>query len=351
MNWKKLLPIPIVILILFYVFVFTEERQEESTSVNFWKYDFDEIKYFPPKEDFPYKDEYIPVEFQAYRDLKFFSSEPRFWIKNKDEQTNEEVIYEGSYLIKNLFTDLANLNTNFLTKETPETLQKLEISKENSPRLLLSSKGEEKTLYFGKTHKDKIYTYVLTDGFVVGLSSSIADKLKGKLYTLRDRSVLNLSGVYFRKVDVESDYLPIKLENEAYKENEILKQNWYLISGKKKRLTPNSGSKIDGLLKGFYFELFPDEPKGKGLAVLNELIKDQKPIQEIFIEFSNKTKVKLLLFTKTRLEDKDYIPLQKEVDGQVLTPAYIKLEVVNDWIQILKQIQEEPEWKPPTKQK
>lgn len=350
MNWKKILPIPLIFLGLLLVFLFTEEKQEESTNVNFWKIDFDGLKYLPPGEDSPFKEDYIQTEFRTLRVMDSLSAEPIFWVESKDKETGDTVLFEAGYIIKNLYTELANLNTNFMTRESPEVLEKLEINPKTAPRLiLLNGDKEEKSLFFGKPHKEKVFTYVLADGFVLGLSASSADKLKGNLNVLRDRQVFARTGVHFRKVQFDSEDRKYSLENDAFRDNDMLKQNWHLISGKKKKLNPNTGTRIDGILRSFYFDLFADDPNGKGFSILKELVVDQKPKAEIQVEFSDGVKAKLFLFIKTNIEGVDYVPVQKQFEGKQMSPAYMKWELIKEWIEILKTAEEEPEWQPPKK--
>jgi hypothetical protein len=343
-RWKKTIPVVLVFFALFLVFYFTEEKPEDSTTVNFWKYDFDRLDYTPPNKEFDVDGEYISKAFRIERIIESFSGEPKFWIVNTDSLVEEEIIYESSYITKNLFTELASFNTYLITKETEELKTQFGIKEVGSPKLVLWKDGKaEKTILFGKTNKDKLYTYISVEGFIIGLPSTTADKFKGSFYVLRDKQILSGSGIHFRSINLEGE-LQAKLENDAFKEKEVLKQNWFIYSGKKKRLNPNTGTRIDGLVRGFYTEVYPDEPEGKGFSVLLELLKEQTPVYILHIELTNGKKIKLSFYPKTSLDANDFYPMVKIVDGKKLSPVYIKTQTLNDFITHIKYAQEEPEW-------
>ncbi|MCX7999237.1 MAG: DUF4340 domain-containing protein [Leptospiraceae bacterium] len=343
MNWKKILPLILVFVILFAIFYFTEEKEEESSSVTFWNIDFDTIEYIPPAQESSLNGDYANKGFIAIREQQTFRSDPRFIITNVDATTNETMTYEGGYNIKNLFTELASLNTTFITQESPELLQKFSITS-TSPKLNLKNGNTIlKTIVLGKPNHSKGYAYAQTDNYVIGINSNITDKLKLELSNLRDKQLLNISGQFFRKVSFEGDVSYV-FENDAYKENNILKQNWYLISGKKKKLTANTGTRIDGILRGLYVEHFGDDPKTKGYAVLKELI-SASPSYEMEIENSDGSKLKLLFFSRTTIDGKEYIPIQKVHEKISFSPAYITKDRLDDLLNAFKFAKDEPEGK------
>lgn len=343
MNWKKLLPLVLVFVILFAIFYFTEEKQEESSSVTFWNIDFDTIEYIPPTQESSLNGDYANNGFTAIRKQQTFRSDPHFLITNLDATTNETLTYEGGYNIKNLFTELASLNTSFITQESPESLQKFSITS-TSPKLHLKNGNTIlKTIVLGKPNHSKGYAYAQTDNYIIGINLNITDKLKLELSNLRDKQLLNISGQFFRKVSFEGD-VSYTFENDAYKENNILKQNWYLILGKKKKLTANTGTRIDGILRGLYIEHFADDPKTKGYAVLKELVQ-ASPIYEMQIENSDGSKLKLLFFSRTTIDGKEYIPIQKVYEKTNFSPAYITQDRLDDLLNAFKFAKDEPEEK------
>lgn len=343
MNWKKFLPLVLVFIVLFAIFYFTEEKQEESSSITFWNLDFDTLEYTPPASDSSLNGDYGVNSFTAVREQSSFRSEPRFTITNVDVATNETLVYEGGYNIKNLFTELASLNTNFITQESSELLQKFSIT-QTSPKLNLKSGNKIlKSIIFGKPNYSKGYAYAQADNYIIGINNNIIDKLKLELSNLRDKQLLNLSGEFFRKVSLEGE-LSYQFENEAYKENNILKQNWYVLVGKKKKLTANTGTRIDGILRGLYIEHFGDDPKTKGYAILKELIQTN-PNYELSIESSTGSKLKLLFYARTTIDGKEYIPIQKIYEKTTLSPAYITKDRLDDLLNAFKFAKEEPEAK------
>ncbi len=343
MNWKKILPLVLVFLVLLAIFYFTDEKQEESNTITFWNLDIDTFEYIPPTSDSSLIGDYGVNSFTAVREQSTFRSDPTFTIKNVDSSTNETLVYEAGYNIKNLFTELASLNTSFLTQESPELLQKFSITS-TSPKLILK-KGNTilKSIVFGKPNYSKGYTYVAVDSYIIGVNNNIVDKLKLELSSLRDKQLLNISGDFFRKLSLEGE-VSYFFENEAYKENNILKQNWYIVLGKKKKLSLNTGTRIDGILRGLYVEHFADDPKTKGYAILKELIQ-VNPNYELNIESSNGNKLKLLFFAPTTINGNEYIPTQKIYEKTKFSPTYITKERFNELLNAFKFAKEEPEEK------
>lgn len=343
MNWKKILPLVLIFAILFSIFYFTEEKQEESSSITFWNLDFDSLEYVPPSSDSSLSGDYGVKSFNVVREQTTFRSDPYFLISTEDITTKETLLYEASYNIKNLFTELASLNTNFLTQETPEILQKFSIT-QTSPKLHLKSGNKIlKTITFGKPNSNKGYAYALVDNYVIGVNNNTIEKLKLELSNLRDKQLLNLSNDFFRKVSLEGE-VSYFFENDTYKENNIQKQNWYILTGKRKKLSNNTGTRIDGILRGLYVEHFADDSKTKGYAILKELIQ-AAPNYELKIETLHGKKIKLLFYARTNIDGQDYIPIQKIYEKITLSPAYITKNRLDDLLSAFQSAKEELEEK------
>ncbi len=334
MNLKRLLLILSIFVLTLLVFIYTDSKKEESADVNFWNYDFNEMKYTPPLEGFEDKDQYITTPFKMKRYYTGLKSHPFFEVSGVDVDSKIEYKYEGGYPVKNVFIDFSILKTRTLSQEDPSSLSKFSISA-NSPKIELGNDGVyEKTLLVGEKTRDKSSRYVLTENFLIALQNYILDKFTNKLNSLRHRQLLNIG-------DDSLIEIKVKGESNTYQFEDHGKGNWLKFKGKLEPVDTTLFSQLESSVKPLSYDLYPDDEIADGFAVATKLTSGT-PLWTLEFKTDQNQITTLLIFESINFKGTHYKPVLRKVNQWTESPAYIKEDIFLHILQLTKEIYDQP---------
>lgn len=345
---KKAILIAFAFLVLGFVFFLSEERHEEGlTEITYWKLKPEEIRYYPPKGSSEFE-KFIQTDLVFKRMETGLKTQPHFTIEGVDVESKEKFLYEGSYNVKNLFTEMSVLTTKSINPGKPEILEKFQISKEKSPSLemLVSSKVEKK-IYIGEETRDKAYRYLLSDNDLITIGSPVFSKFTNSPLELRERYYTRFGEFEVARIAFQSEGVRLTVENNPETKNGLQVSKWFKVTNGKFRLDPTDGGNLYAYLQSFKADLFPDEADGEGFAVAKELVSTET-FGQLDVFLINGLHFKIKLFPKTVLKNKSYYPVVKEVEKySSWSPSYAGEQSVTQLIDLLKKIQSAPEWTEP----
>ena len=337
MNVKRLVVILSVFLLILMVFLFLEPKQDDSVDITFWTYEFDVLKYSPPKDDYPEKDVFLKNPIKIFRQQSGLKTNPFFIVSGIDPSSKLEYNYEGGYPSKNLFTELSNLKTKTMAKEDLSLLKKFNLL-ESSPKIELGDESTtEKILLIGEKTKDKSARYVTTEDFLITIPNYIIDKFTNNLQYLRHRQLLSIGEDTYLLIKGSFENTIFEFENHGKNEKKNNQEVWFQFRGKLEEINPNIFSKLDGQLKSISYDLYPDEELADGFAVANQLT-STPPVLQLEILTEKKRKVRIQFYESIQFKDIHYTPVKRSIDGWTESPAYIKNETTLLLLQILKEI-------------
>jgi hypothetical protein len=334
MNPKRLLLILSIFGLTLLVFIYTDSKKEESADVNFWNYDFSEVKYTPPLDGFADKDQYIPNPFILKRYSTGLKSHPFFEVSGVDVNSNIEYKYEGGYPVKNVFIDYSILKTRTLSQEDPSMLPKFSISA-NSPKIELGNDGVyEKTLLIGERTNDKSSRYVLTENFLISLQNYVIDKFTNKLSSLRHRQLLSIG-------DDSLIEIKVKGEGNTYQFEDHGKGSWLKFKGKLEPVDTTLFSQLESSVKPISYDLYPDDEIADGFAVATKLTSGV-PLWTLEFKTDQNQITTLLIFESINFKGTHYKPVVRKVNQWTESPAYIKEDIFLHILQLTKEIYDQP---------
>jgi len=334
MNLKRLILVLFVFGLTLLVFLYTDLKKEESSDVNFWNYDFNEVKYTPPLEGFIDKDQYISHPFILKRYYTGLKSHPFFEVSGVDVDSKVEYKYEGGYPVKNVFIDFSILKTRTMSQEDPNTLQKFSIS-ENSPKIELGNdRVIEKTLLVGERTKDKSSRYVLTENFLIALQNYIIDKFTNKLSSLRHRQLLSIG-------DDSLIEIKVKGESNTYQFEDHGKGSWLKFKGKLEPVDTSLFSQLESSIKPLSYDLYPDDEIADGFAVATKLTSGV-PAWTFEFKTDQNQITTLLIYESIQFKGTHYKPVVRKVNQWTESPAYIKEDIFLHILQLTKEIYDQP---------
>jgi len=322
------------------VFIYTDSKKEESADVNFWNYDFNELKYTPPLEGFEEKDQYISSPFILKRYYTGLKSHPFFEVSGVDVDSKIEYKYEGGYPVKNVFIDFSILKTRTMSKEDPSSLSKFSISA-NSPKIELGNdRVYEKTLLVGEKTRDKSSRYVLTENFLIALQNYILDKFTNKLNSLRHRQLLNIG-------DDSLIEIKIKGESNTYQFEDHGKGSWLKFKGKLEPVDTTLFTQLESSIKPLSYDLYPDDEIADGFAVATKLTSGV-PLWTFEFKTDQNQITTLLIFESINFKGTHYKPVLRKVNQWTESPAFIKEDIFLHILQLIKEIYNQPSNTTPT---
>jgi hypothetical protein len=326
---------------------FTDEKVEDSGEVNFWKIDIDEIRYYPPKEPSAEFEKFIQTSFTMRMKKKGLRTNPFFTVSEKNTESNLDIIYEAGYGVKNLFTDLSVIKTKTMTNETPELLEKFSISEVKSPKLELYESGKLlKTILIGKDNKST--RFFSSEKFIISSNASVFDNLKNSTTYLREKQQVFTGESRMHNLEFISNS-SLKLENISAFDSTVSQQVWFKSQDKKKKVNPNSSTRMEGFINAISTGLFPDDKDGLGFTKVNEFVSGE-PISTLNITLANGTKYKIRFYPKTEIKGSGYYPILRSIENELNeSPAYIRELAYNNLVEILNTIRDEAEWIEPKK--
>ena len=340
MNLKRLLLILSIFAFSLLVFIYTDSKKEESADVNFWNYDFNELKYTPPLEGFEEKDQYISSPFILKRYYTGLKSHPFFEVSGVDVDSKIEYKYEGGYPVKNVFIDFSILKTRTMSKEDPSSLSKFSISA-NSPKIELGNdRVYEKTLLVGEKTRDKSSRYVLTENFLIALQNYILDKFTNKLNSLRHRQLLNIG-------DDSLIEIKIKGESNTYQFEDHGKGSWLKFKGKLEPVDTTLFTQLESSIKPLSYDLYPDDEIADGFAVATKLTSGV-PLWTFEFKTDQNQITTLLIFESINFKGTHYKPVLRKVNQWTESPAFIKEDIFLHILQLIKEIYNQPSNTTPT---
>lgn len=310
-----------VFLFLLGIFLFLDPKKEESPDVTFWSYDFSELHYTPPGQDFPEKEAFFPEPLQIRRTLSGFDDLPFFEVLGKDPGTGIEFSYEGGYPVKNLFNELTVLRSKTLTNEDPELIKTFSLLP-SSPTLTLGSDGEVgKLIRIGEKNRDKSGRYILTENFILTLPNYILEKFSGSPHTLRQNQVFPSGEDSILEVRFRIGNSSFLFENHD-REGKLTPQTWFLMKGKLIGVPAEPFSRFLSNLRNLPIDLYPDQNGADGFAVARELTSGI-PEAEIEFKTGKKKKIEIHFFPEIRFGDSTYSPVRRKIQNWVESPVFL----------------------------
>ncbi len=344
MNFKRVFIVLGVFALTLFIFLYTDFHKEDSTDVSFWTYDFNELVYTPPGENFKDKIEFNSKPFRVKRNLIGLKNHPFFEVRGKDPSSEIEYLYEGGYPAKNLFNEFSILSTKTMAKEEKSLLEKFSINSD-SPKIELGNDGEmEKLILIGERNRDRSARYVLTEEFLITLPNFVIDKFTSKPQSLRHRQVLSVGNESLQEIKVKFENQNLFFENHGKDSKNNSEDKWFKQKGKLEKINPEQFSRLDGLLKSLSYDLYPDDEIADGFAVAKKLTSGN-PIFEIELLTENSRITLLSLYEAINFKDTHYMPVIRKVDKWQESPAFIKQDTYFQLLYILNEIQSSPEFK------
>ncbi|MCB1141068.1 MAG: hypothetical protein H7A24_02275 [Leptospiraceae bacterium] len=339
MKYIKFISPVAILLFLLYIFLYTDEKKDDTTEVNFWRYDFDELRYIPGKNDSDEK--FFNEKFEIKRIHKGLKSNPFFRIHKKD--SGKDISYEAGHLSKNLFTDFSVLNTKTMAEADEEILKKFSIN-DHSPRIELYNSGElGKILRIGSLNRDRSYRYLEAEGYLIGIPDYIISRFTGEESLLRQKQLLTIGDDLLLSLNYSGDMGNFQFVNVPNHERNPAKQVWLKAHKSRIRINPSSISNLDGIVKKLSYDIYPDDEKGEGQAVAENLVSD-KEIHTLEIHLVSGKKIRIRFFPPVMLNSVFYHPVLRTIDDWKESPAYINQSNVNTLLQAIKHIEDEPPW-------
>lgn len=344
MNFKRIILVLGVFTLTLLIFLYTDFHKEDSADVSFWTYDFNELNYTPPGENFKDKNEFNSNSFRVRRYLVGLKNNPFFEVRGKDSSSEIEYFYEGGFPAKNLFNEFSVLNTKTMAKEEKSLLEKFSISPD-SPKIELGYDGEmEKVLSLGERNRDKTARYVLTEEFLITLPNYVIDKFTSKPQSLRHRQILSLGDDSLEEIKGKFENQSYFFENHGKDPKNNNEDKWFKQKGKMEKINPEQFSRLDGLLKSLSYDLYPDDDIADGFAVATKLTSGN-PIFEIELLTDKNRSTTVFFYEAINFKDTHYMPVIRKVDKWQESPAYIKQDTFFQLQYILNEIQSSPEFK------
>ncbi len=334
MNLKRLLITLSVFAFTLLVFLFTETKKEESSDVNFWNYDFEELKYTPPGEGFPEKELFLSVPLIFKRSHTGLKSHPFFEIRGIDPSSNLEYRYEGGYPVKNAFIDFSVLKTKTMSREDSSTLSQFSLQP-FSPKIELGKGGTyEKILLLGEKNRDKSSRYALTEDFLITLQNYIVDKFTNKPQSLRHRQILSLGDELFIEIKLKTENGIFHFENHG-------SEKWFQFKGKWESVDSNQFSRMESILKSLSYDLYPDDDMADGFVVASQL-SSGKPQWTLDLVTDRNQGTTLLIYDGIQFKGTHYCPILRKRDQWTESPAYMKEDTLLQILQLAKEMYDTP---------
>ncbi len=345
---KKAILIVLAFAILGIVFFFSEERHEEGqTEISYWKINPEEIRYFPSKNNSEFS-KFISSGLIFKKMEVGLKTPPHFTVEGIDSESKLSYLYEGSYNVKNLFTEMSVITTKSINPAKPDVLEKFQISTETSPSIeILKSSKVEKKIYLGEETRDKSHRYLLADKDLITTGSHIFQKFFNSQFDLRERYYTRFGEFELARLQIQAEGVRLTIENNPETKNGIQLSKWFKVQNGKFRMDPADGANLFAYLQAFKVEVYPDEADGEGFAIAKELTTTETFAQlDIFL--LNGLHFKIKLFPKAVLKNKSYYPVLKEIEKfTVQSPSYTSEQSVVQLLDLLKKIQSAPEWTEP----
>ena len=308
-----------VILLCFFLLIFTEEKVEFEKETLLWKFNVERIEFEPGAREWNREQHYIeePVLLQRKGSLfdKYY-----FTVKTKDPQ-GKELLYEGGYSVKNLFSELSTPRSRMVVSHTAENMDKLGIEPGKSPVLHLYSGSEQKSITIGEKSSDGNLVYFTTGQGIYGLYSFIFEKLKDKVL-FRERQIVSGIAESIKKIQLKDASGTVrKLRNDE---------------GVWKKQDQKASAAVENAYRSLRSELYPDQENGGGLDVALILVKDEPSHTLEFVTADN-TLIELKTYPPTNIKNVKYIPYVRSIRGQFTeSPAYMNKIVFDQFMKIFE---------------
>ncbi len=351
MNKKFIFPI-VSFLVLLIVFLTTEEKKENLTEEIFWKKNFDTVSYFPPAKDWSneHASKFINKPFNIIRSSTgSFKGIPFFSVSYLDKNA-KPITYEAGYNAKNLFTEISVLKIKSAVNATPEYLKKFEINSDKSPRLEVYEGKTSKKIIFGKENSSLSTNSLNIDSLILSINSYTIKRFITDLPNFRERQIISSGNGYIQKVKINIQGQSLEIENSPFKNKDgNLINSWSRTSGIRLTFDPALGDELDGLLKSIRYDLYPDEKLEDGLDIIRELT--QNPTTDgIEVKMSDGKDIKIFVYPRTNIEEKDYIPVQRKIIGILDEfPGYVGVDIFTRIQTSAEKIRKAEKWHKPTK--
>lgn len=325
------------------IILFTTQKKEGTKEAELWKIDIDSIQYTPPKQ---IKGDWIHFPNQKIKFTRFqesMKSSPYYLMIGTD--TEIPYTYLAGYNIKNMFIELSYFQSPNLIEATPENQKQLEISDEISPKVdLYKGNSIAKTMQLGGYAQNKFERYVKADKIIVKTSAHLFDRLRGNLFTLREKQLIMAGNSFIHEILYKKDNQSIILSNKPKETNQKSVNVWTMNDGKIP-VSLQIGNEVESRIKNLYIDKYPDEPSGGGMTKVNQSVQNE-PIIELKIIVHEQWQYILKFYPTTNISGQPYNPVVREILGKFKeSPVYIHAQVVKTMIDSLDKLKKYSEKK------
>ncbi len=351
MNKKFIFPL-ISIFVLLIVFLTTEEKKENLTEEIHWKKNLNSISYFPPSKDWINESagKFIDTQFTINRILAGGLKESPLFSVTYTNKEGKSIDYEAGYNAKNLFTELSVLKIKSAIEATPEYLKEFKINNEKSPKLVISDGKSKTNLIVGKENTNNSTNSFSVDSVIFSINSYTIKRFISDLMSFRERQLISagIGSILKIKINIQGQKLEIDNSPSKNKEGNLVNA-WSRTSGIRLTFDPALGDEMDGLLKSLRYEMYPDEKLDEGIEIISELT--QNPSNDsIEVVMSDGKVIKIFLYPRTNIEEKDYIPVQRKIIGILDEfPGYVSADLLSRIQTSAEKIRKAEKWHKPTK--
>jgi hypothetical protein len=354
MKHNKLLVGLAVLFGLLAIIIFTEERQENQTEEIYWKKGFSQIRYFPPTNDWSgyKKEDYIkrPITWKKIERSGLVLAPLFIQEENLPSETGADIpsIYESGFNVKNLYNDLSVLKIRSIPDTDPEHWKEFYIDLEASPKLEMIEKSKMETILLGKEDPDSSRFFFLHNNLLLSTQAYILRRFQTASSTLREKNLVTPGKGFIKRIRIRDEIGFLELENSTTEDKDgEEKSQWRRNSGTRLLLAPNLGEEMESNFKSLRYDLFPDDPSGPGIDVALILTKTNPEIT-MDLELSDGRQVKILLFPKTQISEKEYRPASRTLNQSIQeSPAFIRENLVTKLKQSIAKIREAEPWQRP----
>ncbi|TGK01492.1 DUF4340 domain-containing protein [Leptospira langatensis] len=358
--------------LLFLAFFLIEENKEDVNEIQYWKFPIDRVEYFPPSsewlektdEKFFNKPFTISVQDGIRKGGKFFV------VSNLDQETGKNIQFEGGYNSENTIRDFGV----FRVKSTEPVAQGISIKDslyvgEDSPKLVIYSGNQSRTLRIGRKHFSNSTRIVLDAGtspVLLTVSSYLFDRFQKGPDDFRLKALLSLNKEYIKEISyIDESGKSIRVDNTPYEEKNIKKNFWRRLSGAVILIDPRLGEELYRSVTSLKVELFPDSADGAGFGVGTILAPDSNKnefsLASLKVLLSDGNEIIYRFHMPTTIGEKKLSPVVRIVNGSFKEPPFYIVEEsllkiqhavskIQDAKQIVKPAKKNPKKAAPRKQ-
>lgn len=345
---KKILLAVASLILLAIVFLTTEEKKDFLTEETYWKKDITALDYIPPAQEWKGDANhlFIPNRMRIQKTGTGMGNSPVFFsVMGMDEAGKVIYQYEAGYNAKNTFTELGLLKVKSVAPWEDRFEKDFQIET-GSPKIVLSEGKSQNEIRVGKEIVDKSL-YSFSDGkYLLSSDAHTLRRFKTSAVSFRERNLVYTGEAWVSRIRFKNLAGLLEAENNPYQDEfGNRKGNWRRNTGTKLVFDPNLGAEWEAQLKNLRYDLFPDDENGEGWDVIGALVKGMPVDQEWELSYSDGRVVKILLFPKTTIKDKEFRPALRTLPGQwAESPAYVSHDIAERLVDISDKIRKADHW-------